>query len=110
MPVGVIPCQPGHLQTHDDACPPHSHIGHQELKSFAPRRRGAGFTLIAVDDSDLVVTPAKGGRTTAKSILPLCALDVLEDLSHRRLPNVEISAPFEMMRLNLESFMTFPDH
>jgi hypothetical protein len=50
----------------------------------------------------VVVTPAERGRATAKSVLPLRALDVLEDLSHRRLPDVEISAPFEMMRLNLE--------
>ena len=102
MPVGVVPCQAGHLQTHDDARASHAHIAHQALESLAPRRRGAGFTLVAVDDSDLVVTPAERGRAAAKSILSLRALDVLEDLSHRRLPDVEISVPFEMMRLNLE--------
>jgi hypothetical protein len=57
--------------------------------------------LIVVDDNDLFVLPSEGYRTTAKPILPLGALDILDDLSHRGLANVEIGAAFEVMRLNL---------
>ena len=105
MPVGVVPRQAGYFQTHDDARAPHADIAHQALKSLAPRRRRAGLALVAVDDDDLIVAPAEGGRAAAKGILPLRALDVLDDLSHRRLPDVEISAPFEVMRLNFDRFV-----
>jgi hypothetical protein len=54
------------------------------------------------DGNDLVVAPAKRGRTPTKGILPLCALDILYDLSHRRLPDVKVSAPFEVLRLNFK--------
>ena len=57
------------------------------------------------DDNDLIVVPAERGRAAAKSILPLRGLDVLDDLSHRRLPDVEISTPFEVMLLNFERFV-----
>jgi hypothetical protein len=40
--------------------------------------------------------------------LSLCALDVLEDLPHRRLPDVEVSAPFEVVRLNFKPKFPHP--
>src|ERR1700675_717117 len=102
MPVGIVPCQARHFQPHDYARASHADIGHQSLKSLTPGRRRAGLALVAIDDNDLVVAPAERGRTAAKGVLPLRALDVLDDLSHRRLADVEISVPFEMMRLNFE--------
>ena len=105
MPVGIVPRQAGHFQPHDDADASHAGIAHQALKSLAPRGRGAGLALIAVDNDDLVVAPAKRDRPAAKSILALRAFDILEDLPHRGLPDIEISAPFEVMGLNFEQFV-----
>ncbi|MCY1376055.1 hypothetical protein D9M69_635160 [compost metagenome] len=83
MPVGIVSCQAGHLQTHDNACASHADVCDQSLKSLAPGRRCAGLTLVAINDNDLFVAPAERGRTAAKGVLPLRALDVLDDLSHR---------------------------
>lgn len=105
MPVRIVSGEAGYLQPHDDPPAPHADIGHQVLEAFAPRRRCAGFALVAVDDDDLVVAPSKSDRATAKIVLTFGALDVLHDLSHRRLLDVEIGAPLEMMRLNLELFV-----
>jgi len=58
--------------------------------------------LVAVDDNDLVLTPAERGGATAKRVLPLRALDVLDDLSHRRLPDVQVSAALKVTRLDFE--------
>ena len=102
MPVNIVSGQPQDLKTHHDAGISHTHVGDQPLEALAPRSRCTGLTLIVVDDDDLVVTLTKCDCTLAERILPLRALDVLEDLPHRRLPDIEISAPFEMMRLNLE--------
>jgi hypothetical protein len=37
--------------------------------------------------------------------LPLCALDVFDDLSHRRLPDVQVSVALEMMGLDFRRFV-----
>jgi len=74
----------------------------QSLKSFPPGRRCARLALVAIDGNDLVVAPAQRDRTATKGILPLRALDVLDDLSHRRLPDIKVSAPFEVLRLDFK--------
>src|SRR5262249_29057598 len=102
MPVGIVPRQAGHLQTHDAACTPHPYIGHQALKASGPRRRRTRLALIAVDDDDLVIAPAERGRAAAKRVLPLRTLDVLDDLSHGRLPDVQVSAALKVTRLDFK--------
>jgi len=37
----------------------HAYVGDQSLKTFAPRSRRAGLTLVVVNDDDLVVAPAE---------------------------------------------------
>ena len=105
VPVGIVPRQPGHFEAHDDAGVPHADVGHQALKTAAPGRRRAGLALVAVDDDDLLVAPAECGRAAAQRVLPLCALDVFDDLSHRRLPDVQVSAALEMMGLDFGSLV-----
>ena len=77
----------------------------QALKALAPGSRCTGFALIAVDDANLLVAPAKGNCAPTKCILPLRALDVLDDLSHRGLTNVQVGTPFEVVRLNFERLL-----
>jgi hypothetical protein len=72
------------------------------LKAFAPSSRRARLTLIIVNDDDLVVAPAQCGRAPAERILPLGTLDILDNLSHRRLPDVQVGAALEMARLDFD--------
>jgi hypothetical protein len=65
MPVRVVSGESGDLQTHDDTRPPHANIGHETLEALTPRRRSAGFALVAIDDNDLIVGPSKPDRATA---------------------------------------------
>jgi hypothetical protein len=53
----------------------------------------------------LLVAPAEGSCASAKRILPLRALDVLDDLSHRGLTNVQVGTAFEVVRLDFERFL-----
>ena len=88
MPVGVVPREPGDLEADDDAGAAHADVADQALKALAPGGRCTGLALIIVNDDDLLVAPTKGNCAAAKCILPLRALDVLDDLSHRGLANV----------------------
>ena len=96
VPVGVVPRQTRDLEPHDDARAPHAHLGDQALKALAPSRRGARLALIAVDDDDPLVGPAECRRARAKRVLALRALDVLDDLPHRGLPDVQVGRALEM--------------
>src|SRR5437763_8476363 len=80
----------------------HAHIADQSLDALTPGRRRARFTLVAVDHDDPIIGPSERRRTRAKRVLTLRALDVLDDLLHRRLPNVQVRSTLEMMRLDLE--------
>ena len=105
MPVGVVPRQARDLQAHDDAGVSHADIGDQALKTLAPGCRRAGLTLIIVDDDNLIVAPAKCDCAPTKRILPFRALDVLDDLPHRGLADVQVRAALEMVRLDFERFI-----
>ena len=105
MPVGVVPCQARDLQPHDDARVAHAHLGDQPLKAFPPGCRRARLALIVVDDDNLLVAPAECDGATAQRVLAFRALDVLEDLPHGGLPNVQVGAPFEMVWLDFERFI-----
>ena len=84
---------------------PHADVADQALKALAPGSRCTGLALITVDDDDLLVAPAKGNCASTKCILPLRALDVLENLSHRGLTNVQVGTAFEVVRLDLERLL-----
>ena len=102
MPVGVVPRQARDLQPHDDAGAAHAHIADQTLKALAPSRRCARLALIAIDDDDLIVVPAERDGSAAQCVLTFRTLDVLDDLPHRRLPNIQVRASLEMVRLDFQ--------
>ena len=100
VPVGTVSRQARDLEPHDDAGPTQTDLAHQALETLAPRRRSARLSLVAVDDDDLLIAPAEGGCAAAQRVLPLRALDVLQDLSHRGLPDVQVGTTLEMVRLD----------
>ncbi len=83
----------------------HAHIGDQTLKAFTPGRRSARLALIVVDDDDLIVAPAECDGAATQRVLAFRALDVLEDLPHGGLADVQVRAPLEMVRLDFERFI-----
>ena len=102
VPVGTVARQARDLEPHDDAGPTQTDLAHQALKTFAPGRRGTGLALVAVDDDDLLIVPAEGSCATTQRVLPLRALDVLDHLSHRGLPDVQVGTTLEMVRLDFD--------
>jgi hypothetical protein len=58
--------------------------------------------LIVIDDDNLIVTPAECDGATTQRVLTFRALDVLNNLPHGRLPNVQVRSSFEMMGLNFK--------
>jgi hypothetical protein len=74
------------------------------LKALAPGRGGAGLALIVVYHDDLILAPAERHGPAAQGILTLRALHVLDNLPHRRLSNIKVGTPFEMMRLHFQGF------
>src|SRR6266508_3124345 len=57
MPVGIVPCEPGHFEPHDDTGAVHPDVCDETLEAFSPCGRCAGFTLIGVDDNDSLIGP-----------------------------------------------------
>jgi len=102
VPVGVVPRQTRDLKPHHDARTAHAHIRHQTSKAFPPGGRRSRLALITIDHDDPVVSPAQCGGTGPKGVLTLGAFDVLNDLPHRRLPDVKVRIALEVVRLNLE--------
>jgi hypothetical protein len=96
MPVGAVACQPRYFQSQDDPRLTQAHLGHQFLEALAIHRRGAGLAQIAVDHDDLLDGPAQCHCLLAESILALGALLVLEDLTDRGLPNIQVSVALQM--------------
>src|ERR1700719_867359 len=62
LPVGIVPREPRDLEAHYDAGQAHANVADQALKALTPGGRCTGLTLIAVNDDDLLVAPAKGNR------------------------------------------------
>jgi hypothetical protein len=83
----------------------HAHIGDQTLKAFPPGCRGARLSLIVVDDDNLIVVLAECDGAITQRVLTFRALDVLEDLPHGGLPDIQVCAPLEMVRLDFERFI-----
>ncbi len=75
---------------------PHADLGHELLETLAIDRAGPRLAEIAVDDDDPIIGPAQRDGTLAESILALRALGILDDLSDRRLPDVQIGIPLEV--------------
>jgi hypothetical protein len=75
------------------------------LKTCPPGRRRARLTLVRIDHDDPIVGPAKRRRASPKRVLTLRALDVLDDLPHRRLADVQVGVALEVMRLDLEGLV-----
>src|SRR5215469_6123576 len=96
MPVGGIACQPGNLQAEDNAGLAHADVGDQSLESFAIGGRSTRLSQVAIDNDDLLYSPAQADRALLKRILALCALGVFQYLSNRRLPDIKVSIPLQM--------------
>ena len=84
------------------------------LKSFPVGSRSAGLAQIGIDDDDLLLRPAQCDCMLPQAILPLRAFGVLEDLTKRGLPDVEIGSPFQMRWFDflvcIGSHATPPEH
>ncbi|HEX9202222.1 MAG TPA: hypothetical protein VF865_21870 [Acidobacteriaceae bacterium] len=74
----------------------HAHLGNEFLKSFAISGRSAGMPQIAVDDDNAIGMPAERGRSLAKRVLTFGALNVLQHLTRRRLPDIDVSVSFQV--------------
>ena len=73
----------------------------QFLKTFAISRTLARLSLIAIHDRDPIHRPAEGNSPLFQSILSFPALGILQDLTRRRLADIEESPPLKMTRAYL---------
>ena len=105
MPVGVVPREPRDLESHHNAGPPKPDVRHQPPKPLAPRRGCPRLSLVGVDHNDAIVGPAERRCARSKRVLPLGALDVLDDLLHRRLSDVQVRVTLKMVRLDFARFV-----
>jgi hypothetical protein len=53
----------------------------------------------------MIVGPAESVRACPKRVLALGAFDVLDDLSHRRLADVQVGVAIEVVRFDLEGLV-----
>ena len=90
VPVAAVAGQPRYLQSQHDAGAAQADLGHQLLEALTVRRRGTRLTLVAVDDDDVVESPAQSDGALFEGVLTFRALAVLEDLLHRGLSYVEV--------------------
>ena len=100
MPVHRVSREPGHLKPEDDAGTSEADFRDKTLESFPVGGRSPGLAEVGIDDYDLILLPAESNRMLPKRILPLCAFDVLKDLTKCGLPDIEISSPFQMRRFD----------
>ena len=77
--------------------PAEADIRHELSKPLSPRRRRAGLALVGIDHDDSILGPAERSCSGAQTVLTLRALDVLENLLHRGLPDVEVRGTIEVM-------------
>src|SRR5690606_36110519 len=82
-----------------------SDIGNQSPEPFPPRSGRARLSLVGVDHDDALVNPAECCRAPSQCVLTLRTLDVLDDLLHRRLSNVQVRVTLEMVRLDFARFV-----
>jgi hypothetical protein len=101
MPIGGVARQTRNFQANYDAGFAQAHLGHQFLESFPVHRRRPGLSQITIDDDDLLRGPAQSQGMLPESILTLGTLRVLEDLTDRRLPDIQVSVALEMVGSHL---------
>src|ERR1700723_799271 len=96
MPVRRVARQLGHFQPQYDSGPPQAYLCDQPLKAFPVGSRSSRLPKVGVNDDDPILGPAQRHRLLAQRILAFRAFAVLEDLTQRRLPDVEIGIPPDM--------------
>src|SRR5215471_2675256 len=96
VPVRGVACQSRDFQAEHNPGFFQTHFRDQLLKSFAIRRRRGGLTEVSVDDDDALNRPAQGYCTLAKIILSYRAFCVLNYLTQRGLPYIQISVSLQM--------------
>src|SRR5262249_43253516 len=79
----------------------HPHFADERFEALAVRRGRARLTKVGVDDHDLLGPPTERDGSLPQGILTRSALAVLDDLSHRRLSDVEECLSLEMLRGDL---------
>ena len=90
MPIGVVARKARYLQTKYNSDAPQADLGDEALEALAVGGARAGLPEIAVDDDDAIKRPAERDSPFAQRVLALGALGVLEDLTQRRLPYVQV--------------------
>ena len=95
MPIDVIAGKARYLEAEHDAGMAEADLGHEMAEPLPVG--GAGFAEVAVDDNDLVLTPAKLQGPLAQGILSPRALGVLDHLAQCGLADVKIGGSLEMV-------------
>jgi hypothetical protein len=101
VPVGGVARQTRDFQTEHDARFAQSDFGHEPLEALTIHCGSPRLPQVAVDDDDPIVRPPQGDSMLAQAILPFGALRVLEHLTERGLPDVEIGVPLQMVCIDL---------
>ena len=97
VPVGGIARQARDLQTHHDADSTEADIGDQALKAVALGGRRARQPKVLVDDDELLGAPAERLSSPLQIVLPRCALAIVVHLMERRLTNIQVCEPTQMV-------------
>jgi hypothetical protein len=90
VPVRRVARQAGDFQPHHESGATQPHVADQLLKAFAIRGRRTGVPQVAINDDHLLNGPPERHRAVPERILALRALRVFDDLSQRRLSDVQI--------------------
>ena len=96
VPVGRVAGQARHLQPEDDARAAQPDIGDEVLEAGAIDGGSPRLAEVGVDDDHAFRGPAQRDGPLPEAVLALRALGVLEDLSHRRLTDVQVRVPLEV--------------
>jgi len=83
MPVHPVARQARHFQSENNPGTSHPHFTHQLLKPFPIHRRRPRPAEVTVDDMDPFQGPAQSDGAFPQRVLPLGALDILDDLPDR---------------------------
>jgi hypothetical protein len=73
-----------------------SDFGNQTLEPLAPFCCGARLTSIFIDDQDAGFRPSPGHRPLDQTVVPPGRLLMLQDLLHRRLPDIHDGETLEV--------------
>jgi hypothetical protein len=87
VPFTAIPGEARRFDAEDGPDLARAHVSHEALEPGALERAGSRSSEVLVDDLDPL--EAELGGMLRERVLTLLALSVLEDLRHRRLPDVD---------------------